>query len=141
MFKQNMNRRYKKTNNKILGINFLSISLFVIIIFSIFIYYSNNVNHEKILRDYCGDFGLYGKYLTLYENNSFIYSYHGCSQSYGYTYGTWEIEGDSLKLFPNKKDITLNETFSIVEEKLTPLNSDSIEFILCDSYFEKWNKN
>ena len=93
-------------------------------------YYSSVKSGPITFRQYAGNFGLYGKYLTLYCDSTFKFDYYGCSQNEGHTNGTWRIENNYLILQPKVKNELLNEKHLIKDDKLLIVETDSIDFTL-----------
>lgn len=98
------------------------------------LHYSNELKQSQILKRYCGDFGFYGKSLTLFTDGTFNFSYHGCSQQNGYVKGDWEIENNKLILGSIVQDVNLNGTYQIDGINLTSDRSNETKFIICEFY-------
>ncbi len=97
------------------------------------LFFTNQKQQEQIFKSYCGDYGLYGKTLTLMEDGSLRLGYYGCSQSNGYYQGSWEITDKVLNI--NMTDIPsfLDSTYSLKGNKLISQNNQDI-FILCEDF-------
>ena len=122
-----MKTKWTKT---VIWINIISFVVILIVIISLSMYYSSVKTGSIIFRKYTGNFGLYGKYLTLYCDSTFKFDYFGCSQNEGQTIGTWKIENNYLILEPKVKNDLLNEKHLIKDDKLLIIETDSIDFTL-----------
>lgn len=113
--------------------NFISIIVLTVILMGVLLFFTNQKQQEQIFKSYCGDYGLYGKTLTLMKDGSLRLGYYGCSQSNGYYQGSWEITDTVLNI--NMTDIPsfLDSTYSLKDNKLISQNNEDI-FILCEDF-------
>jgi len=126
------------TKSDIFGLNFKLIAMLIIVIFITILYSSYYQKREKIVKEYCGDFGIYGKHLTLYNDNSFSFSYLGCSQKGGNNKGNWEIVNNRLVLYFDSTDTTLKNNYLIKGDTLKSLKNNNLEFVKCENYEPPW---
>jgi len=116
--------------------NLLAIGVFTVIIGGVFLYNYNEHQQDQIETSYCGDFGFYGKRLTLFKDGEFKFSYHGCSQSGGFVTGNWNKTGDILKLNFAQSDSILNEEYEIQGDKLVSGKKETEDFVFCQNYID-----
>lgn len=121
--------------------NLMAIITLLAILSGILLYFTGEKQNERILRSYCGDFGIYGKYLILMNDSSFRFSYHGCSQINGYVSGRWNSDGDDLTLTLDQPDDNLDSQYELNNTELVPITSSfSEKFILCEYYKAPWER-
>ncbi len=113
--------------------NFISILALTIILMGLLLFFTNQKQQEQIFKSYCGDYGLYGKRLTLMQDGSLRFTYSGCSQSNDYHKGSWKITDKVLNI--NMTDIPsfLDSIYSLKGNKLISQNNQDI-FILCEDF-------
>jgi hypothetical protein len=107
----------------------------LVILLAILLYTSNTYQQAQIKYSYCGDFGFYGKTLTLLKDNTFRFNYHGCSQEKGYVRGAWTKDNNILTLKPDQPDEHLDTQYKGIDNQLVPMNlEEDEEFVLCNDY-------
>ncbi len=112
------------------------------ILSGILLFFTNEQQNERVLKSYCGDFGIYGKSLILKKDGTFRFSYHGCSQENGYVSGTWNDEGEILTFAPEHPDENLDSQYQRSDSDLIPLNkSEDGMFTLCEYYVNPWERS
>ncbi|KXX66512.1 hypothetical protein [Flammeovirga sp. SJP92] len=105
------------------------------ILIGILLFLSNSIQREQVLISYCGNFGFYGKSLTLMKQGIFHFSYQGCSQSNGTIKGTWKKENDVFTFYHKQENIPINTQYHQVDNLII---SEQDTFILCEDYVSPW---
>ncbi len=113
--------------------NFISILVLTIILMGLLLFFTNQKQQEQIFKSYCGDYGLYGKRLTLMKDGSLRFTYSGCSQSNGYHEGSWKITDKVLNISMIDIPSFLDCIYSLKGNKLISQNKEDF-FILCDDF-------
>ncbi len=118
----------------------LGVLTLLAILSSILLYFSNVRQQEKIESSYCGEFGFYGKQLTLMTDGTFRFSYNGCSQLNGYLSGQWKIKNNHLLIYPEESDELLDSEYILATNRLLAVNLDNDKFTLCEDYTDPWKE-
>lgn len=130
-----------KTFNRHGRASMFGVFLILVVITAILLYLRNEYHQKQIHQSYCGDLGFYGKSLTLMKDNSFRFSYHGCSQAIGYVSGKWMTEGDIITLLPDQADVLPDTQYKQIKNQLLPMNLTSVEgFVFCNDYIAPWQR-
>lgn len=124
-----------KTFNRHGRISIFRVSTILVVIIAILMYLSNGYQQAQIQYSYCGDFGFYGKSLTLMKDNTFRFNYHGCSQTNGYVSGKWIADKEMIILQPNQPDEHLDAQYRQADNRLLPMTLKGDNgFISCNDY-------
>ena len=128
--------KIKRRNNRRSSIrtNLIGIITLAAILSGVLLYLTNERTNEQVFVSYCGDYGFYGKSLTLMKDGAFNFSYHGCSQSNGNISGKWEIEDNTLVLTHDDPYNILDSIYQIVGNQLLSDNKRDKGFIICEEY-------
>lgn len=113
----------------------------LVVIMVILMYLSIEYQQKQIHQSYCGDLGFYGKSLTLMKDNTFKFSYHGCSQTNGYVSGNWIVDKEIITLLPDQPDELLDSQYKQFKNQLLPINLTNDEgFVSCNEYIDPWQR-
>lgn len=115
---------------------FCGIMALTAILSTFLLFFTNTQMQKQVYLSYCGDFGFYGKSLTLMKTNTFAFIYHGCSQTAGHFNGTWSIEDSILILDTASGKDLLQSRYKIQGNDLIPLTEEENKFTLCEVYVD-----
>ncbi len=123
-------RKTRRSNHN----NLMGVATIIVILTSLLVYFTNESQQKQILYSYCGEFGFYGKSLTLMKDSTFRFNYFGCTSSQGYLAGYWKTEDNHLLFYPSSSDDNLDSEYIQMDNKLISINGKSNNFILCKDY-------
>jgi hypothetical protein len=123
-------RKIRRSNKSSL----LGVAGIIVILISFLLHFTNERQQEQIIDSYCGEFGYYGKGLTLMKDSTFRFNYYGCSTNHGYLDGNWKIEGNHLLFYPSSPNENLDSEYIRMDNKLISVNLKNENFILCKDY-------